>query len=211
MTSKTRLMYLELFRAGRGVGPLCPRGLPMAFGPESKTSKTVDQAKNYLVSTPANSAKLEPVVYPSMYWVMCPLARRRISMIEVTGGIARMQDLLEKNPDKMARLEQAHAAHRADFLARGGDPQVDAAVGGGNGQGLKCLHTHYAHFLATGDNVVGELVANELAALPECEMPCVTCTGASIQGNPEWHQPSSGSFGSQATTSPVNQKNILGS
>ena len=29
---------------------------------------------------------------------------------------------------------------------------------------VKCLHLHYAHFLATGDNLVGEWCENELEA-----------------------------------------------
>jgi len=48
-------------------------------------------------------------------------------------------------------------------------------VGGGNGKGIKCLHTHYAHYLATGENVVGELIAKKLATMPQCSQPCVKC------------------------------------
>jgi hypothetical protein len=34
---------------------------------------------------------------------------------------------------------------------------------------VKCLHVHYAHFLATGDNIVGEWVQELLDADAACD------------------------------------------
>lgn len=190
MGPRIRMTYLDLVRKGCGVGPLCPRGLPMVFGPAPEPKA---DANNYLVPNPTRPAKLKPVVYPSMYWALCPLVRHRISMLEASGSITRMQGVLERDPEKMTRLKQAHEAHRADFIARGGDPHLEANVGGGNGKGIKCLHTHFAHYLATGDNIVGEMVAKQLEHLPECTRPCVVRSkdNSDFETNRLWHLPSS--------------------
>ena len=73
-------------------------------------------------------------------------------------------------------MAQAHAAYAADRWAllddeerafvqdRGWDSLRTVGVAGIRDGGTKCLHAHYAHFLATRANPVGEWVH---ARLPE--------------------------------------------
>lgn len=208
MSKAIQQLYLRMIKTAPGVGPLCPQGLPMVFGPDP-TRKSPNPG-SYMMPNP-KTGQPEPVVFPSMYWVMCPLVRSRISMIEATDGMSRMERRIAEDPAKTAALAAAHAAHREDFLARGGDPNLGAGVGGGNGRGIKCLHTHYAHYLATGENIVGELVAQMIANQPECQSPCVKCPGArkkysstnennkDYDMNPDWTLPATDLFSKQNT------------
>jgi len=54
--------------------------------------------------------------------------RARISTIEATEGILHVESLLAKSPEMQAQLEQAHEAHRRDFIAKGGDPNLEAGA-----------------------------------------------------------------------------------
>ena len=59
-------------------------------------------------------------------------------------------------------------------------PQPSGGVAG-NQTGVKCLHAHYAHHAAGGENPVGEIVASWIEPL-DCDVPCV------VDGemNPAW-------------------------
>jgi hypothetical protein len=46
---------------------------------------------------------------------------------------------------------------------------------------VKCLHAHYAHTAAGGENPVGDLVAGWIEPL-DCEVPCVV----NDRINPDW-------------------------
>jgi hypothetical protein len=94
-----------------------------------------------------------------------------------------MEQKAAADPGFSDRLAAAHESYR---LAReelaGGDegPAPSGGVGGAR-DGVKCLHAHYAHTRAGGDNPVGELVAAWIEPL-DCPVPCV------VDGtvNPAW-------------------------
>lgn len=121
--------------------------------------------------------------FPTLYWLTCPLATTRIGRLEASGGVKRMEAKAASDPDFGAALEQAHRDYEKerDRLVTDTDaPQPRGGVGGA-GQGVKCLHAHYAHHAAGGDNPVGRLVAEWIGPL-DCDVRCV------VEGemNPDW-------------------------
>lgn len=121
--------------------------------------------------------------FPTVYWLTCPLARTRIGRLESAGGVKRMEQKAESDPGFAARLENAHTAYSKERDALLGDREGPVPAGGvgGASTGVKCLHAHYAHTAAGGDNPVGELVGSWIEPL-DCDVPCVT-EGAP---NPDW-------------------------
>ena len=121
--------------------------------------------------------------FPTLYWLTCPLARTRIGRLEGSGGVRRMENKAESDVDFGRALEAAHrsyAAERDSLLADTADPAPSGGVGG-TVQGVKCLHAHYAHTRAGGENPVGRLVDEWIGPL-DCAVPCVKENGM----NPEW-------------------------
>lgn len=121
--------------------------------------------------------------FPTLYWLTCPLARTRIGRLEAAGGVKRMEAKAAADTEFGDALDQAHADYAAErdrYVTDTGDPRPSGGVGGAN-QGVKCLHAHYAHHAAGGDNPVGEPVAEWIEPL-DCEVPCVV--GGEM--NPDW-------------------------
>lgn len=123
--------------------------------------------------------------FPTRWWLSCPLATRRVGRLEAAGGVKRMEGKASSDPDFGRRLAAAHeryAAERDRLVPEGAEPRPAGGVGGSRA-GVKCLHAHYAHHLAGGDNPVGELVAAWVEPL-DCPHPCVA--GEPPTGNPDW-------------------------
>lgn len=121
--------------------------------------------------------------FPTLYWLSCPLATARIGRLEGGSGVKRMEGKAGSDAAFAARLEQAHRSYqeaRDALVPDGADLSPGGGVGGSSG-GVKCLHAHYAHTRAGGDNPVGELVAGWIEPL-DCVVPCV----AGGESNPEW-------------------------
>ena len=116
--------------------------------------------------------------FPTRFWLTCPLAVTRIGRVEGEGGVVAAQEMLEADPEARSRMAAAHVRYAAD---RGDD---GGGVAGIRGEGVKCLHAHYADHAAGGDNPVGEWVAPRVEPL-DCEMPCV----ADGLRNTEWREP----------------------
>ena len=112
--------------------------------------------------------------FPTLYWLTCPLATTRIGRLEGAGGVKRMEQKAESEPEFAHRLNDAHKAYREErdsLLQPETSPAPSGGVGG-SGTGIKCLHAHYAHSRAGGDNPVGELVADWIEPL-DCRVKCV--------------------------------------
>lgn len=121
--------------------------------------------------------------FPTLYWLTCPLATTRIGRLEGAGGVKRMEAKAAADPDFGAGLDEAHASYAAERDRHIVDREAPPPSGGvgGAAAGVKCLHAHFAHHQAGGDNPVGALVAEWIGPL-DCEVPCV------VDGemNPDW-------------------------
>jgi hypothetical protein len=93
---------------------------------------------------------------PTRYWLIDPTLLRRIDTLESEGGVRAAETAVDP-----AVLAAAHARYAAERdAAIPGDhvgPRPSGGVGGTR-VGVKCLHTHYAWYLAGGDDPVGAWV-----------------------------------------------------
>jgi hypothetical protein len=98
---------------------------------------------------------------PTRYWLVGPTEVTAVSRLEAAGGVRAAAAAVDADA-----LADAHTRYRAERDAalppdwRG--PRPHGGVGG-TAVGVKCLHAHYAWFLAGGDDPVGRWVAERLA------------------------------------------------
>jgi uncharacterized protein len=99
---------------------------------------------------------------PTRYWLVDPDLTRRVARLESRGGVRAAEAAVDAEA-----LRHAHAVYAAErdaaLTAAHTGPRPHGGVGGTR-TGVKCLHAHYAHWLAGGDDPVGAWVAAELAA-----------------------------------------------
>ena len=93
---------------------------------------------------------------PTRYWLVGRKENVAVGRLESAGGVRQAES--EIDPDEIAATHQRYAAERDTALPEGHvGPRPSGGVGGTR-QGVKCLHTHYAYFLAGGDDPVGRWV-----------------------------------------------------
>jgi uncharacterized protein len=98
---------------------------------------------------------------PTLYWLVGKREVLAISRLEATGAVRRAES--EIDPGKLADAHARYAAERDAALPTGHTgPRPHGGVGGTR-TGVKCLHAHYAWFLAGGDDPVGAWLAQQLA------------------------------------------------
>jgi hypothetical protein len=148
-----RLIEQELGRAVRGsvaVAARCRYGLPA------------------VIRTSPRLADGAP--FPTLYWLSCPAANAAVGRLEAAGWNARLSERVADDPELRAAHRAAHAQYLAQRDALGRLPG-DPGVGGLPGR-VKCLHTLYAHEVATGADPVGRLVRRVIEPI-DCPGPCV--------------------------------------
>ena len=111
---------------------------------------------------------------PTRYWLVGPRARLAVDRLEAAGGVRRAER--EVDPAAVRRAHDDYAAERdAAVPADWTGPRPSGGVGGTR-TGVKCLHAHYAWFLAGGPDPVGRWVADRLAETepPAAAIDCGT-------------------------------------
>lgn len=90
---------------------------------------------------------------PTRYWLVGEVAHRAVSRLESLGGVRRAE--ADVDAQALAAAHLAYAAERdAAIPPDWSGPRPSGGVGGTR-RGVKCLHAHYAWFLAGGDDPVG--------------------------------------------------------
>ncbi len=146
-----------------------------------------------ITTAPLLEAKSEPGIFPTTYWLTCPELNYRISQLEDKGWIKRLEEKIAADEQLARAVDQAHQRYiqaRLELIDEAklqklreefsGQYKVltESGVGGiVKGKGVKCLHTHYAHYLADKNPVgalVNEILTAEFPALnPEqCSYQC---------------------------------------
>lgn len=126
--------------------------------------------------------------FPTLWYLTCPLARRRLSRLEHAGWVRALTARLERDPAFAAAFAAANEAYTRARAARvpAGSPvatRLHPGVGGTAGA-VKCLHAHWAHGVAGGPNPVADAIRDRVEPL-DCTTPCV----ADGRWNPAWHEP----------------------
>jgi hypothetical protein len=97
---------------------------------------------------------------PTRYWLVDPALRAAVARLESTGGVREAEAAVD--PDRLAAAHAAYSAEREAALPSDwAGPRASGGVGGTR-RGVKCLHAHYAYWLAGGDDPVGAWVAERL-------------------------------------------------
>jgi uncharacterized protein len=99
---------------------------------------------------------------PTRYWLVDPDLVLAVSRLEADGGVRAAERAVDA--DSLASAHAVYARERDEALPAGHDgPRPHGGVGGTR-TGVKCLHAHYAYFLAGGDDPVGRWVEERLLA-----------------------------------------------
>lgn len=99
---------------------------------------------------------------PTLYWLVGDEVRRAVSRLEAAGGVRAAGEAVDG--DALAAAHARYAEERDAELPAGHAGPRPAGGVGGTRRGVKCLHAHYAWFLAGGDDPVGRWVHDQLAA-----------------------------------------------
>jgi len=101
---------------------------------------------------------------PTLYWLVGEALRRDVSRLEARGGVRAADSAV--GPDELSDAHARYAEERDAGLSAGhAGPRPGGGVGGTR-RGVKCLHAHYAWFLAGGDDPVGRWVDEQLRREP---------------------------------------------
>jgi hypothetical protein len=125
-----------------------------------------------IVNRPVSALVSDLEIFPTLYWLTCPYLCREIAALESEGLIAQFEARIAEDPEFASLVEEDHEAYAKERLAlvhrdvqkrlQQEYPEryqvlAESGVGGiRNPQGVKCLHTHVADFLARGKNIIGE-------------------------------------------------------
>jgi len=105
---------------------------------------------------------------PTRYWLVGRREVLAVSRLESHGGVRQAE--ADVDPALIADAHTRYATERdAALPADHTGPRPHGGVGGTR-TGVKCLHAHYAWFLAGGDDPVGLWVAQNLAQQVEQQL-----------------------------------------
>jgi hypothetical protein len=97
---------------------------------------------------------------PTRYWLIGSKETYAVAVLEADGGVRRAER--EIDVDLIAAAHQRHQAAREARIPADYEGPIPTGGIGGTRRGVKCLHAHYACFLAGEDDPVGRWVHREL-------------------------------------------------
>lgn len=163
-TTRTQPTEEQLELIARQIGRK-PRGIE-AIACQTQTGiPLVLQMRSLLGDTP----------FPTLYWLSSKDLDVAISRIEASGWVKQIEELLQQDEALRQTFhdQQQSYVERRQALMRPEDRARIEALGftelftrygiGGIAQWdkVRCLHMQYAHWLADGDNVIGERLEQE--------------------------------------------------
>lgn len=98
---------------------------------------------------------------PTRYWLVDPTLSREVARLESAGGVRAAEAAVDAGALRAAH--DRYAAEREAAIPESFDGPRPFGGVGGTRIGVKCLHAHYAYWLAGGDDPVGAWVAAQLA------------------------------------------------
>ena len=97
---------------------------------------------------------------PTRYWLIGPAEVRAVSRLEAAGGVRQAE--ADVDAPAVAAAHARYAVERDAVVPPDwAGPRPRGGVGG-TATGVKCLHAHYAWYLAGGDDPIGRWVAGKL-------------------------------------------------
>ncbi len=93
---------------------------------------------------------------PTRYWLVGEPERTLVGRLEAGGGVRAAAAAVDA--EELAAAHARYAAERDAAMPAGHEGPRPSGGVGGTRLGVKCLHAHYAWFLAGGDDPVGRWV-----------------------------------------------------
>ena len=97
---------------------------------------------------------------PTLFWLVGKAESDAVSRLEAAGGVRAAEHAVDR--EELAAVHAAYAEERDAAIPAGHEGPRPSGGVGGTRQGVKCLHAHYAAFLAGLDDPVGRWVAARL-------------------------------------------------
>ena len=97
---------------------------------------------------------------PTRYWLIGEHENVVVGRLESEGGVNRAE--AEANAEELRATHDRYAAERDAHIPAGHTGPVPTGGVGGTRVGVKCLHAHYANWLAGNDDVIGDWVSRHL-------------------------------------------------
>ena len=97
---------------------------------------------------------------PTRYWLVGADASDQVSRLESVGGVRQAEAAVD--PAALQDAHERYAAERDAALPSDHEGPRPSGGVGGTRRGVKCLHAHYAWYLAGGDDPVGRWVGQQL-------------------------------------------------
>jgi len=96
------------------------------------------------------------------YWLVGERECKLVARLEADGGVRAAEAAVD--PDALLAAHDRYARERDAAVAAGTTGPRPFGGVGGTRAGVKCLHAHYAWFLAGGDDPVGQWVHDAIGA-----------------------------------------------
>ena len=122
--------------------------------------------KPMVVQTSPRLSHGEP--FPTFYYLTHPNTSALLSGLEAEGYMAKLQEMLEADPELRAGYLRAHESYLTERELIDQVAEVEGISAGGMPTRVKCLHALAAHSLAKGPGVnpIGDLALAEMAFNP---------------------------------------------
>ncbi len=101
---------------------------------------------------------------PTRYWLVGEPERSQVATLESAGGVRDAEGAVDAT--SLADAHERYARERDAAVPVDHDGPRPFGGVGGTRTGVKCLHAHYAWFLAGGDDPVGRWVDERLRGTP---------------------------------------------
>ena len=112
--------------------------------------------------------------FPTTFWLTCPMYNKKIGSLESHGLIKELDKEIDNNPDLKKQWESRQISYeqeRDNLETIESGPKASGGVGGAT-ESIKCLHSHTADELSTGENVIGKIVIESIGGF-NCEQACI--------------------------------------
>lgn len=97
---------------------------------------------------------------PTLYWLVGSAEVYAVSQLEADGAVDEVEAII--GLDAIDDIHSSYAQRRDVLIPATHTGHRPTAGVGGTRRGVKCLHAHFAHWLAGGNDAVGEWVAKQL-------------------------------------------------
>ena len=126
--------------------------------------------------------------FPTMYWLTCPMYVKKVSTLESNGMVKNLDKQLVDNKklNKLWRKRQKSYENERNKKYKS-LPNIISPNGGvgGTTKSIKCLHSHLADELVSGENVIGKVVLESVGGC-NCNEPCIIDGSRNDKWQIEW-------------------------